>query len=401
MEYISTKETAEKWGVSVRNVQRLLTENRIHGARKFSGSWFIPADAEKPADPRRGRKNAARPFYTFPRKCPLLSMTDLFSAYGGADEAVSSLADDRDAQTVFCAGLVYLRGDISGTSELLDTVCFDETRPDIVIAIAFIRCLCALYKGDTQEWLFYKNKLKNMPCFTEREKAQRDFWLGAIDMGLYDDSGLPDWFKRGEFGLLPMDSYPMVRYVYIVYLELSHKSAQLPLLISPFVSECHAEGAVVAEIYCRLIVAVCYIEHGDIPAASEQLDAAIALALPDRLFAPFAEYRDNMSTLLDERLSAVDKDILKLVKALNEQVRTGWANINRELRGIVNTTDLTQQERQAAKFAAMGLTNAEIAKRMRLSVHTVKRYISGAIEKTGAKNRTELAKYIAMEAHNK
>ena len=35
MEYISTREAAEKWGVSLRRVQRLIYEGRVPGAKKI------------------------------------------------------------------------------------------------------------------------------------------------------------------------------------------------------------------------------------------------------------------------------------------------------------------------------------------------------------------------------
>ncbi|MDO5111977.1 MAG: helix-turn-helix transcriptional regulator [Clostridia bacterium] len=133
------------------------------------------------------------------------------------------------------------------------------------------------------------------------------------------------------------------------------------------------------------------------PAAIKEIDRAIELALPDRLYAPLADYRDNLGTLLDERLALTDKEALKAVKALSKQVSVGWAALNRELRGLINTTNLTQQEHHAAKLAVKGLTNAEIAERMHVSVNTIKRYISEAISKTGARDRSELVKYLAME----
>ena len=46
--YESIRETAERWGVSQRLVQKLCTEGRIQGAQKFSGAWAIPTDAAKP-----------------------------------------------------------------------------------------------------------------------------------------------------------------------------------------------------------------------------------------------------------------------------------------------------------------------------------------------------------------
>lgn len=48
MDYISTQEAAERWGVSLRQVQRLLKDRRIPGARKYGVSWLIPAGADKP-----------------------------------------------------------------------------------------------------------------------------------------------------------------------------------------------------------------------------------------------------------------------------------------------------------------------------------------------------------------
>jgi len=52
MDYISATEAAEKWGVTPRQVQRLLASSRIPGAKKCGNSWVIPAGAEKPGDSR-------------------------------------------------------------------------------------------------------------------------------------------------------------------------------------------------------------------------------------------------------------------------------------------------------------------------------------------------------------
>ena len=53
MDYISTKEAAEKWGISERRIQKLCEDNRIPGAIRFSRVWAIPINTDKPADQRR------------------------------------------------------------------------------------------------------------------------------------------------------------------------------------------------------------------------------------------------------------------------------------------------------------------------------------------------------------
>lgn len=52
MEYLTAKEAAEKWGVSLRRVHRLCEDGRVEGTRRFGRNWMIPAGAEKPADLR-------------------------------------------------------------------------------------------------------------------------------------------------------------------------------------------------------------------------------------------------------------------------------------------------------------------------------------------------------------
>lgn len=52
MEYLSIKQTAEKWGISIRRIQVLCSEYRIPGATRIGSYWAIPADAEKPNDQR-------------------------------------------------------------------------------------------------------------------------------------------------------------------------------------------------------------------------------------------------------------------------------------------------------------------------------------------------------------
>lgn len=76
-EYITVKEMAEKWGITPRRIQVLCNENRVEGAVKQAGVWFIPCDAQKPTK-RRGLKCDER-------KKSSLRVLSLFSGCGGMD----------------------------------------------------------------------------------------------------------------------------------------------------------------------------------------------------------------------------------------------------------------------------------------------------------------------------
>ena len=61
MDYLTTKQAAEKWNISLRRVQVLCEQGRIKGAVRLGWAWAIPKDAEKPDDLRMKKtKNQRR-----------------------------------------------------------------------------------------------------------------------------------------------------------------------------------------------------------------------------------------------------------------------------------------------------------------------------------------------------
>ncbi len=52
MDYMTTKQAAEKWQISDRRVLQYCNEGRIEGAEKMGNTWLIPKNAEKPIDGR-------------------------------------------------------------------------------------------------------------------------------------------------------------------------------------------------------------------------------------------------------------------------------------------------------------------------------------------------------------
>ena len=62
----SVKEASERWNISERWIQKLCEEGQIEGVQiegvqiegvqRFSRSWMIPKEAQKPADLRKNRK---------------------------------------------------------------------------------------------------------------------------------------------------------------------------------------------------------------------------------------------------------------------------------------------------------------------------------------------------------
>jgi hypothetical protein len=57
MEYWTTAQAAEHWGIKVRRVQTLCENGQIPVATRIAHMWVIPVGTEKPID---GRTKAAR-----------------------------------------------------------------------------------------------------------------------------------------------------------------------------------------------------------------------------------------------------------------------------------------------------------------------------------------------------
>ena len=398
MDYISTKEAADAWGVSLRFVQKLIADGRILGAKKYGGSYFVPAGSEKPGDPRKTTKQPPKgKSFGLPRHCPVLLMTTLYNAPGSGDKIAASLAGDPASQKLFTAQLAYFRGETEEAARLAGELAAACSAADVRLGCGFVLCLSAMYAGDVDAWINAYAMMKHIPCQNNADKALRDFLLANVDSGLYDKSSVPVWFQQGDFTPLPGDCYPLARMLYLKYLLLDRGDPSISVMCGPLLSQCRLEGALLAEIYCRLLTAIGFHDRGNNERAAEYIDAAIALALPDRLYAPLAEERGELGVLLDERLALADKDAAHAVRELQKRLMTGWSALQEQLKGRTYALNLTPREHHAAKLAAKGLTNTEIAERMGISANSVKRYIAEAVSKTGASSRAELANYIALE----
>lgn len=393
MEYRSASEAARAWGVSQRQVQRLLAAGRVAGAKKYGRAWMLPANAPKPRDPRR----EATPFFTLPAACPDLLFTTLYARPGEGDAIAASITD-AEAQALFLAQLAYYRCDYKLASRLAGALYAKTARTDVKAGCSFVLCLSAMYDGCVPRFQKARAHLASLPCDTADAEAVRGFTLTLLKSALYDKEDFPDWLREGCFDPLPADCYPMARMLFLKWLLIEKGDPGLSVICGPLISQSRLEGAVLSEIYCRLFAAVGFHDRGEYEPAARQLDAAIALALPDGLLAPLVENRSQLGLLLDERLSAADKAAAAAVRALSKRLLSGWTTLCEAVRGVsYSTPRLTAREYHAAKLASKGLTNAEIAARMRLSVNSVKRYLSDALAKTGASDRASLAAFIVPD----
>ena len=411
MKFLKIDEIAARWGVSPRAVQLLCKEGKINGAQRFGRAWMIPEDATRPID-RRTREGRAYDDdnQPLPRKTPFLYMTDLYSTPGTADEASLQLLSYHEARVLFEAEVAYARGEIDKVYASASYLLGKHSGFYAIISAGMLLAQCAIWNGDLEMWRAAKAHIAEAPAVNDYDRDIMLLAICAVDIMLYNVTDFPEWFRIGCFEPLPKDALPAARVYYAKYLyavgyavatgELVLEDIDglsmmrmLPNTIEPMVSQARADNSLISELCLRMSCAAVYHNSGDDEQAIRHIDRAIALALPDRLYGLLSEYCRVMDSLLEQRLSAIDPEAWRIVKGLYRVYNEGWSHLSGSVRGKSLVTTLSAKEREVAKLAAFGMSNAQIAEKLHMSVSVVKQSIRIASEKTGLPRR-EFAKVL-------
>jgi len=100
-----------------------------------------------------------------------------------------------------------------------------------------------------------------------------------------------------------------------------------------------------------------------------------------------------IQTVYDGQVWASSKDLESILQVLSRSTLPHFMDMK--------STRLTRRENEVVVMVAEGLTNREIAGKMRLSEHTVKNYLFRVFEKLGLSSRSELMLYALQGSVSK
>ncbi len=403
MGYLTCKQVSEKFGIPLRDLQKMCREGTIEGAVRQGRGWLIPDDSDI-----IGIVSEDMPCVEPIPQRTYSGITDIYKNAGSADAIINALTDDF-SRDIFASQLAFYRGEYEKSIELAKKhFVASETSVAYRSAVGMQLMLGSIAVGDIGIWRQGRDYLAESECTNENALAVRDFYLAAGACAISDATQFPEWFKRGDFLQLPRQSYPAAFYNYVKYLYTvchddeqrgEHQSAidlmhNMPYIIEPMISVVAFDKVIVIEIYLRLLCALAYHISGRDDVAIIHIDKAIDLAIPDKLYTPLAEYRRRFGFLMDDRFVIKYESELPELKRISKQLSDGWVQIHNRHMGRNVTNKLSTREWQTARLASYGLSNRDIAERMGITVNAVKQALRLAMDKTGAENRAEISKYI-------
>ena len=396
MEYLTVRETAEKWKLSVRMVQQFCIDGRIPGAQKFGQAWAIPVDAAKPQDPRftqpqMPERPAAEVLLDNGNLMPLMNTAfelghgletaeamakgpqrDIALAeyryFSGQPEAAANAAEpyltSRDLSARLSACLIYAYANLSlgriqrarfALDEMYAALAGEKQSPEMVSAAAFTAAAAAV--------------LLHLPL----------------------PEGLPD--IQSFLPLLPPGLRAFALYIYAHYLYLQGQYAASAGIVEGTLAMGAGRYPIPA-IYLHLVAVMDCMSLKQTDLAREHLLAAWAIARPDDLIEGFGEHHGLLGGMLEAVIKPAWPEDFKRIIDITYRFSAGWRKVHNPETGHDVADVLTTTEFAASMLAARGWTNKEIADHMHISPNTVKRYISTALEKLHIRHRQDLKQFM-------
>lgn len=244
----------------------------------------------------------------------------------------------------------------------------------------------ALIRGDVNEYenirnhIIERGKVSGNPV----EKKISELALSFVS-AIIGESTIPEWLM--DLDSINENLYDVaVPFGMLIYLNwLMHQKQYTKVLgIAEgviFLAEQHK--FILPQVYCYLLSAISYYYLKQKSGAEAALNHALSLAMPDGIYLPFAEYSEEIITLL--KLKNIQSSMNELL-SLCRRYKQG----KEKIKEAFPKNKLTQREQAVALLAAGELTNREIALRLFISQETVKTTMKKIFKKLGIRSRVQL-----------
>lgn len=399
MEYMTAQEAAERWGLSLRQVQQLCVTGRVEGARKFGGAWAIPADTGKPKDLRRTKNETpVQPVSALNGTTGLTLLPLMNTPFqpGQCRAAVEAL--EGPLRDIAWAEYHYFTGHPEEAAKAAGRY-LTSSDPGLKLSACLLYAYANLSVHQIQHARFALDEVKSFlaagaetePCL----RAAGGFVAAASAVLLH--LPLPKTLPSiQEFlPLLPTGLRAFALYVKAHYLYLQKDYAQSLGIVETALAM-DAEQYPVPAIYLHLMAVMDYMSLKKPEQAQRHLLAAWTMAQPDDLIEGFGEHHGLLGAMLETVIKPNWPEDFKRIIDITYRFSWGWRRIHNPDTGHEVADNLTTTEFAVAMLYAREWTSEEIAAHMGVSVSTIKRHQARIKRKLQVRSRQELEKHMLV-----
>lgn len=393
MEYLTVRETAEKWSLSDRMVQQFCIDGRIPGAQKFGKSWAIPMESEKPQDPRVSRRQKQQAAGPLDITCLMPLMNTPFQP--GKCLAVVETMAAGPQRDISLAEYHYFSGHPEEAAKGAEPY-LTSTDMGARLSACLIYAYANLPLGHIQRARFALNELKaalgSQRGSPEMEAASAFVAAaGAVLLHLPLPEGLPE--IQGFFPLLPLGLRSFAMYIYAHYRYIQGDYAASVGTVEGVLAMGAGQYPIPA-IYLHLVAVMDYMGLRQTEQARAHLLAAWELARPDDLIEGLGEHHGLLGGMLEAVIKPEWPEDFKRIINITYSFSAGWRKVHNLDTGHDVADNLTTTEFAVSMLAARDWSNPEIAEHLHISLATVKRHLSSAMMKLDVSQRHDLRKFM-------
>ncbi len=326
----------------------------------------------------------------------LSHLTDLMDTYLPVYSELAS-GHGAGAEHIFRAEAALASGDDS-TAELMAYRATYRARKEgqygVVLSADLVLAEVAILRGDAEA---YKTTRESI-VHNIRESGQRsvlrlgELCQATLDLGLGSVADIPSWLCdiSGIKRVVYTHSIPYALILYEHYLLLAGRLAELRRCEELIMQQARTMNYILPTLYHTLYLAAAEAKDGSMREACTYMKKALALALPDRMYLPFARLFSELKPVFTHM------DLPEEACGLYELCLRREHGVQRIRKQHDGVSHLTVREREVFVLARDRLTAKEIAARLSISVHTVNTILKNIYRKLNISGKTELSSIRAI-----
>jgi len=228
------------------------------------------------------------------------------------------------------------------------------------------------------------------PYVMELLRASVYIWL---DLGKL----LPQWLREGKtvFPGAPFWARLYAGYIHLAVLLQEQEYVRLLGTAEILIRECREQGYLILELYVHILAAVACLAIGQQDKALFHLQKSLADALPDKLYAPFMEFKLMLGGIMEQELDALGEKMPEEITPKGQIFGDNWKTAIRLISESQTLPyGLTEKEMEVASLAAKGLSNKALAAKLFVTEATVKFHLRTVFSKLNINRRSKLARIL-------